>query len=186
MFEFINFWQLLNSDKNSHIEKLEVSSYSRSPLERHIHFKNVKHFCYMSIFDKNFPFTFAQLEKLELFGAENMPIVKIIKQIGKLVELSLSLNRNISGFLRQSKELEKFSAITFSICSRRWDDGNRNEDFDALAEFVNEKSLALKMKILYGKETPFGEYLESKIDKKKWKLNYTGEYTSKVMCLTLN
>lgn len=137
-----------------------------------VHFKKVKDFtCYA--FDGNsFPFTFDHLEELRLYADSNRLINDIIKQNGKLVKLFLRIRRaNISDFL--SEEWAKLLVFSFEeyYHKNRWE--NRKKNIDAVAKLLNEKYSAESIEFVCDREFN-REYLEGKIERKKWNLNHIG------------
>lgn len=153
--------------EKSQLEKFKlVSSF---PPEERIHFKNMKHFSYSGV-KYSFPFTFDQLEKLELC-VDNMRMDNIIKQNEKLIELTLCIhkwNNSVGGFL--SKELAEISTIRFDVpLASYWED--RKDEIDALAQFINKKSSAFNIGI-GGYRISEQKYLEGLIDNSKWRLNF--------------
>lgn len=142
--------------ENTHFDKLKL--LSQVSAKKPIHFKQIKHFIYSGD-GYNFPFSFDQLENLELLCIRNMRIDDIIRQNEKLVNISLRITGNISTFL--TNELAKLPAITFEIDDRNgWE--NWKDDIDALAKFLHEKTSSSNIKFKCSRNST-REYLGRKI-----------------------
>lgn len=162
--------------EETQIEKLKLKSYTE-PSES-IHFTNLKHFVYAGV-GSSFPFTFDHLQKLRLCDVWRMNTIhRIVTENDKLIKLSLCIEWIHRG-LWTSKLAQFQPEITFNM--RKWNVRKEwTEDIDSMAWFLNRKSLATYIKIKRCFRDPFGDYLESKIDKNRWKLNRIDDWTLKL------
>lgn len=150
--------------------------YLDNPPIKKIHFKTLKQFTYRCEWDPlhKFPFKFDELKALQLLEAENIRVDDIIKQNGKLVELSLKLRKhNFSYFL--SQDLGKLSTIVFDSSHLRFFSENWEYKLDEMTRIINEKPESFATNIKFralsdANHRVIVEYLESNIDKKKWEL----------------
>lgn len=159
-------------------EKLQIERLKLNLLPsktfNHIHFKNLKQFVYIGDGINNFPFTFDQLEELELFvGIGSINIDRIVKQNAKLAKLTMIVSeKNILSILLD--ELAKINEITFDVEEYCPDvDRSRFTVFswcsrvDHRAFLRNESLTRIKCSIRRTSRASFLNYVEGNVDGSK-------------------
>lgn len=164
--------------EKTQFEELDIDCSNKIPLNERIHFPTLKRFRYDKPIKNGseFPFSFDQLERLTLSLRDYMnidQIDEIIRQNEKLVEVSLE-DLKSSFSIMKSKELGRLPEIELKLSYQCKDEYT----FDDIIMFVNQKSLASKIKITkYWNR--YGQQLYNGIDRNKWKVfktNYSSYY----------
>lgn len=160
----------------------------RSP-ENSFHFTSVKSFaCQMySDSDNAFPFTFNQLEELELHGINGYStdkINEIIKQNEKLSKIMYDVRdmRSILSMdLKIPKELERLSEIKFDMKYTIWN----QHHLHAIVEFSNKKTSVSMVSFVFRVTDyiAFQNGLQTLIDKKKWNVDCEKNYNNAILRL---
>lgn len=166
------------------LEEFELFVYNNliPPEEKEcFRFKELKQFHYLS-WGKAFPFAFDQLEQLSFDCGEakerlrTCEIDEMIKGNKKLVEVTLTANSIQSlNSIKTSRKLRRIPNITVII-----DRLISVFEINAVIEFINERSSALKIKFeIVEKQDKYVENyiveLKKKIDKSKWKIKYNDD-----------
>lgn len=188
-------WKLIECIANMHLEEFDLKngpitlptfiSKLHPKLHWQLHFKTIKRFEYGE--SKGFfPFTFDQLEKLEIVHLHSSnQLDEIIEQNEKLNEISLHINKKNWNSIIMSTELLKVPKIEFNMLL------NLGEvKTDDIVKFLNGKSSPTNitfifcehnigaflegMNLEFDGENSFEKYLRNKIDRSKWNVAMSG------------
>lgn len=164
-------WKLIRFiAENLQLEEFQLFSVLKGlPDNEHfkIHFKTLKRFTYHNK-KSEFPFTFEQLEELDLIHLRSCnQLDEIIKQNGKLTKMSLYINDQNWNSIKLSKELKKLQKITFNVL---WSQDKIKAE--AIVEYLNEKLPATSIAFRNGEES---SVFQNDLQEKEWNINSNGE-----------